>query len=171
MHCDTEGRATGHFIQDIITMQQLAVGGWAASLYCVSELVTWSPSGLRSSSYTVYGPKTGRRRRAPFSLSDPGYMSRKIRKFRKDKFDTRNKRKFWLGWEPAVYMSYMSQNFRLFLVSNLSVQNFRIFLLMYSGSLSLSAGLITGQWSAPRDARERPAVGAGRGHGPPGRYY
>ena len=25
---------------------------------------------------------------------DPGYMSRKIRKFRTDKFDTRNKRKF-----------------------------------------------------------------------------
>ena len=30
-------------------------------------------------------------------------------------------------------MSYMSQNFRLFLVSNLSVLNFRIFLLMYPG--------------------------------------
>ena len=27
---------------------------------------------------------------------DPGYMSRKIRKFRTDKFDTWNKRKFWL---------------------------------------------------------------------------
>ena len=27
----------------------------------------------------------------------------------------------------------MSQNFRLFLVSNLSVRNFRIFLLMYTG--------------------------------------
>ena len=32
-------------------------------------------------------------------------------------------------------MSYMSQNFRLFHVSNLSVRNFRIFLLMYTGSL------------------------------------
>ena len=31
-------------------------------------------------------------------------------------------------------MSYMSQNFRLFHVSNLSVRNFRIFLLMYTGS-------------------------------------
>ena len=41
------------------------------------------------------------------------------------------------GWEPAVYMSGMSQNFRLFHVSNLSVRNFRIFLLMYTGSLSL----------------------------------
>ena len=40
------------------------------------------------------------------------------------------------GWEPAVYMSCMSQNFRLFHVSNLSVRNFRIFLLMYTGSPS-----------------------------------
>ena len=32
-------------------------------------------------------------------------------------------------------MSCMSQNFRLFHVSNLSVRNFRIFLLMYPGSL------------------------------------
>ena len=39
------------------------------------------------------------------------------------------------GWEPAVYMSCMSQNFRLFHVSNLSVRNFRIFLLMYPGSV------------------------------------
>ena len=38
------------------------------------------------------------------------------------------------GWEPAVYMSYMSQYFRLFLVSNLYVLNLRIFLLMYPGS-------------------------------------
>ena len=40
------------------------------------------------------------------------------------------------GWFPAVYMSCMSQSFRLFHVSNLSVRNFRIFLLMYTGSLS-----------------------------------
>ena len=32
-------------------------------------------------------------------------------------------------------MSCMSQNFRLFHVSNLSVRNFRIFLLMYPGSV------------------------------------
>ena len=38
------------------------------------------------------------------------------------------------GWEQAVYMSCMSQNFRLLHVSNLSVRNFRIFLLMYPGS-------------------------------------
>ena len=39
------------------------------------------------------------------------------------------------GWEPAVYTSCMSQNFRLFHVSNLSVRNFRICLLMYTGSV------------------------------------
>ena len=44
------------------------------------------------------------------------------------------------GWEPAVYMSCMSQNFRLFHVSNLSVRNFRIFLLMYP-ALSYTAPL------------------------------
>ena len=38
------------------------------------------------------------------------------------------------GWEPAVYMCCMSQNFRLFHVSNLSARNFRLFLLMYPGS-------------------------------------
>ena len=41
----------------------------------------------------------GRRSTAVLSAADdPGYMSRKIRKFRADKFDTRkrNKRKFWL---------------------------------------------------------------------------
>ena len=32
-------------------------------------------------------------------------------------------------------MSYVSQNLRLFHVQNLSVLNFRIFLLMYPGSL------------------------------------
>ena len=37
-------------------------------------------------------------------------------------------------------MSCMSQNFRLFHVSNLSVRNFRIFLLIYTGSL------VTDQW-------------------------
>ena len=36
---------------------------------------------------------------------------------------------------PAVYMSCMSQNFRLLHVSNLSVRNFLIFLIMYPGSL------------------------------------
>ena len=37
------------------------------------------------------------------------------------------------GWEPAVYMSYMGQKFRLFLVSNLSVLNFRFFSAHVSG--------------------------------------
>ena len=44
------------------------------------------------------------------------------------------------GWEPAVYMSRMSQNFHLFHVSNLSVRNFRIFLLMYPGSAARERG-------------------------------
>ena len=39
------------------------------------------------------------------------------------------------GWKPAVYMSYMSQNFRLLRASNLSARKFRIFLLMYPGSM------------------------------------
>ena len=39
------------------------------------------------------------------------------------------------GWFPDVYMSYMSQNFHLFIVSNLSVLNFRNFLLMYPVSV------------------------------------
>ena len=67
----------------------------------------------------------------------PGYVSRKILKFRTDNFDPCNKRNFWLmqlmyinGWFPAVYMSCMSQNFRLLHVSNLSVRNFRMFMLM-----------------------------------------
>ena len=37
------------------------------------------------------------------------------------------------GWEPAVYMSYMSQNLCLFLVSNLSILNFSIFSAHVSG--------------------------------------
>ena len=37
---------------------------------------------------------------------------------------------------PSVYVSYMSQNFLLFYVSNLSVQKLLIFLLMYPLSLS-----------------------------------
>ena len=51
------------------------------------------------------------------------------------------------GWEPAVYMSCMSQNFRLFHISNLSVRNFRIFLLMYPGSLA--------RWAAKSVPSER----------------
>ena len=38
--------------------------------------------------------KQAARRRPGRRVNDPGYMSRKIRKFRADKFDTRNKRKF-----------------------------------------------------------------------------
>ena len=41
-------------------------------------------------------------------------------------------------WKPAVYMGYTSQNFRLFHVSNLSILNFRIVLLMCPGPLGAS---------------------------------
>ena len=73
--------------------------------------------------------------------TDPVYMSRKIRKFRTDKFRVKQTEILTHathvnGCFPAVYMSCMSQNFRLFHVSNLSVRNFRIFPLMYTGSLS-----------------------------------
>ena len=79
------------------------------------------------------------------------------------------------GWEPAVYMSYMncminymscmSQNFRLFHVSNLSVRNFRIFLLMYTGSLAPSCrASATGRRVYPR-VRVR-VRGSGRGQPP-----
>ena len=44
------------------------------------------------------------------------------------------------GWEPAVYMRYTSQIFHLFPASNLSVPSFRIFLLVYPGSVAVSAG-------------------------------
>ena len=40
-----------------------------------------------------------------------------------------------LDGSPAACVSYMSQNFCLIGVSNLSVLNFRIFLLMYPGSV------------------------------------
>ena len=76
------------------------------------------------------------RRRAPH----PGYMSRKIGKFRTDKFDTYVKQAeikshvtHVYGWEPAVYMRYTSKNVRLFHVSNFSVRNLPIFQLMYPG--------------------------------------
>ena len=38
------------------------------------------------------------------------------------------------GWEPADYMSYNNQKFRLFHESNLSVLSIRICLLVYPGS-------------------------------------
>ena len=48
------------------------------------------------------------------SHSDPGYMSRKIRKFRTDKFDTWHKRKFWLlqlmwtaGSQPFTWVAWV----------------------------------------------------------------
>ena len=70
---------------------------------------------------------------------DPGYMSRKFESFERinsiretnGNFDSCNSCE-----RRAVHMSCMSQNFRLFHLSNLSVRNFRIFLLMYTGSMT-----------------------------------
>ena len=65
----------------------------------------------------------------------------KIRKFGTDNIPNAKQTKVLThvthvnGGEPAVYMKYMSQNFGLFRVSNLSVPNFRN-LLMYPGSMS-----------------------------------
>ena len=70
------------------------------------------------------------------------------------------------GWEPAVYMSCMSQNFRLFHVSNLFVRNYRIFLLMYTGSVSPP---VTDRLNGGREACHlqigyiRRSLGGGRG--------
>ena len=69
-------------------------------------------------------------------------MRRKIQKFRTDKFGSEiiygslDSCNHVNGWKPAVYMSYISQNFLLFDVSNLSALNFLFFLLMYLGSVS-----------------------------------
>ena len=81
-------------------------------------------------------------------------MSRNIRKFRTDKLDVNQTRVLAReahvnGWKPAVYMRYMSQNFRLFRVSNLSVPNFRIFLLKYPGALCRTRRFATAATSAP----------------------
>ena len=55
------------------------------------------------------------------------------------------------GCEPAVYISYISQDFRMFHVSNLFVLNFRIVPLMYPGwtveDLTLSGAVCVWDWS------------------------
>ena len=66
------------------------------------------------------------------------------------------------GWEPAVSISYVSHNFRLFHVSNLSIRNFRFFLLMCPGSLSALQSR-----SSLCSAQRNGATGSGRGGGPP----
>ena len=71
------------------------------------------------------------------SIMNPGYMNREIRKFERinsmretnGSFDSCN------SCKPDVCMTCMSQNFCLFLVSNLFVQSFRISLLTYPESL------------------------------------
>ena len=60
------------------------------------------------------------------------------------------------GWIPAVYMGYMSQNVRLFHVSNLSARKFRFFSAHVSGVIVCVA--VGSQRSA--GYRTGPAVGA-----------
>ena len=60
-------------------------------------------------------------------------------------FDSINSCKRLNSWELAVYMSYTSQNFRLFHVSNLSVLNFRIVCLCIRGRRSIREMSVT--WS------------------------
>ena len=65
------------------------------------------------------------------------------------------------GWFPAVYMSCMSQNFRLFHVSNLS--NFRIFPLMYPGSVSAAVAPSTARrMTSSPGARRQSSVSQSR---------
>ena len=67
----------------------------------------------------------------------------------------------------AVYMTCMSQNFRLFHVSNLSVVNFRIFALMYPGWVMGAAALGSAELllgiARPAARRAGPAAAAGTG--------
>ena len=49
------------------------------------------------------------------------------------------------GWDPAIYIIHISQNFCLFHAPNLSVLNFRVFQLMYPGSVSRSSGAMSGR--------------------------
>ena len=65
-------------------------------------------------------------------------MSRKIRKFWTNKFDTRNKRKFWLVRRlPAVYWVAWLKTSVCFSYIEFIRSKFSNFLLMYSGSLTL----------------------------------
>ena len=68
-------------------------------------------------------------------------MSIKIRNSKTDKFDKQTEILSHVthvnGWFPAVYTSYESQDFRLIIVSNLSVLNFQMFMLTYPGSMTM----------------------------------
>ena len=83
---------------------------------------------------------SGGSRAEPSRVRNPGYMSRKFESF--ERINLIRKQTEILshathvnGWFSAVYVSCMSPNFHLFRLSNLSVRNFRIFLLMYPGSV------------------------------------
>ena len=63
--------------------------------------------------------------------------------------------------DPSVNMNYISQNFRLFYVSNLSVLNFWIFLLMYPGSVPAATSARPG--TLPDGVRVYPGTARGAG--------
>ena len=71
--------------------------------------------GLRGAEWSELRPSR--------TMTPDTYMSEQNRKFRRNKFDA----------FPAVHMSYMSQNFRLFHALDLSVQNFLFFFAHVSG--------------------------------------
>ena len=77
-------------------------------------------------------PRTAHRHRiaTPDTWAEKFEVFERINSIRKTKenFDSCNSRK---RMKPAVYLTYMSPNFRLFLASNLSVQKIRIFLLEF----------------------------------------
>ena len=51
-------------------------------------------------------------------------------------------------------MSYISRNFHLFHVSNVFALNFRMFMLLYPESVSLSVGVITKLGTEDKNGRE-----------------
>ena len=89
---------------------------------------------------TAEDTEQGRWPRATDETTNPGYMSGKKSKVSNGEIRYVTQTEILThathvtGWCPPVYMSCMSQIFRLCPVSNLSVRNCRIFQLMYPGS-------------------------------------
>ena len=141
---------------------KLVAGGWMRTDH--------SQTGTDGASPDRVPTRTSPRRRtcsAGQPVTDTGYMSRKIRKFRTDKFDVKQTEVLTdathvNGWFPDVYMNAMSQIFCLFHVSNLSVRNFWIFCSCIRGH---SAG--AGRSFSPGRRRAGPGGAATRDPSPP----
>ena len=99
-----------------------------------SDKMASAPFAQLTSRTVTPMPRAQAIRRRLHADSDPVYMSRKIRKFRTDKFNTRNKRKIL---------------YPFFHVSNLSVRNFRIFLLMYTRTALVTRAREVVTWEPP----------------------